>query len=424
MKFRKFIATLLVGAMATTTLIGCSSSSSNSTTSDSGTVSSASEEYTGILTPTGTYPIVKEGEELEMSVFMSLRTSISSYSSDINAMTAWVEDMTGMTFKFTSPSDSDVQVTRNTMMTSLEYPEILMTAPAAPLSASEQLLYGQQGILLPLNDLIDEHMPNLKAILEDEPHILQNFIMEDGNIYSLPQIAYTVHSSVPMRMWINQEWLDNLGLPLPTTTDEFYDTLVAFRDLDANGNGNPNDEVPLSGSSNGWNTNPLIFLANAFLPYSTSSKFMYVDDDGQIHYSRTQDEFRDALAYLNKLYSEGLLDNLAYSQLNDELKRLGDNPGDALLGAAPGGSLATLMNLGDSDRWLQYTTVAPLVGPEGFQQAMLVPVWGTAAASITNKCENPEAAARFLDLLYTEDAFLAAVIVRQSSTFKCSDTFT
>ena len=43
------------------------------------------------------------------------------------------------------------------------------------------------------------------------------------------------------RAWINQTWLDNLGLEMPTTPEELYTVLKAFKEQDANGNGDPGD---------------------------------------------------------------------------------------------------------------------------------------------------------------------------------------
>ena len=51
-------------------------------------------------------------------------------------------------------------------------------------------------------------------------------------------------------MFINKTWLDNLGLEVPTTLGELKDVLIAFRDNDANGNGDTTDEIPLD--FNGW----------------------------------------------------------------------------------------------------------------------------------------------------------------------------
>ena len=52
------------------------------------------------------------------------------------------------------------------------------------------------------------------------------------------------------KIWINQTWLDNLGLDVPTTTEELYTVLKAFKENDPNGNG-IQDEYPLVGGT-GW----------------------------------------------------------------------------------------------------------------------------------------------------------------------------
>lgn len=67
----------------------------------------------------------------------------------------------------------------------------------------------------------------------------------DGHIYTLP-------GKKPLRPkgcdtpFINKAWLDRLGLEIPTTVDEWYEVLKAFKEQDANGNGDPNDEIPLT----------------------------------------------------------------------------------------------------------------------------------------------------------------------------------
>lgn len=75
----------------------------------------------------------------------------------------------------------------------------------------------------------------------------------DGNIYALPSINDCYHCSMAQKMWIYKPWLDKLGLDVPTTTDELYTVLKAFKDKDPNGNGKA-DEVPLTGAprGSGW----------------------------------------------------------------------------------------------------------------------------------------------------------------------------
>ena len=51
---------------------------------------------------------------------------------------------------------------------------------------------------------------------------------------------------------INKKWLDQLGMDIPTTMEEFYEVLCAFRDNDMNGNGDGSDEIPLKISEANW----------------------------------------------------------------------------------------------------------------------------------------------------------------------------
>src|SRR5699024_41996 len=125
----------------------------------------------------------------------------------------------------------------------------------------------------------------------------------DGNIYSLPVVNECYHCSVPNKFWINKTWLDNLGLEMPTTLDEFYDVLVAFRDQDANGNGDPNDEIPFAGDyKDGWLTNGDRFIMNCFTYYnldldttatSLADAFgLYLTEDGQVTVPFIADGFK------------------------------------------------------------------------------------------------------------------------------------
>ena len=96
-------------------------------------------------------------------------------------------------------------------------------------------------------------------------------------------------------MWINKTWLENLGLEMPTTTEEFENVLKAFKDQDPNGNGVA-DETPLSGSITGWNTgveNPLLcaFLYND----GSSSSYRVNLEDGKVSFAPSMDKFKEGL---------------------------------------------------------------------------------------------------------------------------------
>ena len=87
------------------------------------------------------------------------------------------------------------------------------------------LRYAKQGIIIPVEHLIDKYMPNLKAIFEKYPEYRTMCTAPDGHIYSFPWIeqlgegkeAIQAIGNIP---YINKKWLDFLGLKVPETTEE------------------------------------------------------------------------------------------------------------------------------------------------------------------------------------------------------------
>ncbi len=407
---KKRLSLLLASAMICSTLASCSSSDTGtgSGSTGSGSTPQPLEELDlSIYTPNGEYPVVQPDQDIVITAFGPLRGTVTTYDSPTNLTTVWFEELTGITVKVETALTADLSQKFNTIMTGGDLPDIFLNNPGL----SEQLLYGEQGSFIRLNELIDEYMPNLQAALELNPSVVDTMAMADGTIYALPQIGDSnSHGQTPYRMWINQEWLDNLGLDMPTTTDEFYEVLKAFKEQDANGNGDPNDEVPLSGTTVGWNNDPIAFLMNAFTTYSPVGSGgvggMYVDDNGTVIYPRVTDEWREGLAYMNKLYEEGLYDPMALSQTANDLKALGSSPDAAKIGACAGGTIVGFVDSTMEDRWRQYYAVEPLIGPDGYQNAIYNPTFAVAALMITDKCEYPEAVCRAWDVMYTLDGFL------------------
>ena len=109
----------------------------------------------------------------------------------------------------------------------------------AGFSDSDLLRYADQGIIIELEDLIDEYMPNLKAVFDKYPEYRTMCEDEDGHIWALPWIEQlgsekTAIQTVGNNMsYINKKWLDFLGLEIPTTVDEFEQTMIAFKDNEA-----------------------------------------------------------------------------------------------------------------------------------------------------------------------------------------------
>ena len=95
-------------------------------------------------------------------------------------------------------------------------------------------------LFIPLDDLVENYMPNYKQALEEMPDLKNIATFPDGHMYSMSKNLplRPVSCNQPI---INKQWLDNLGLQEPTNIEELYNVLKAFKEQDANGNGDPND---------------------------------------------------------------------------------------------------------------------------------------------------------------------------------------
>jgi putative aldouronate transport system substrate-binding protein len=255
---------------------------------------------------------------------------------------------------------------------------------------------------LPLDDLIDQYGTNIKKMFEEMPETKNLQTFPDGKIYALGHV-------MPFRpshfgaAFINQVWLDRLGLEAPTTTDEFIEVMRAFRDKDPNGNGIA-DEIPMIGFVDNTRFGFRPYLG-AFGASDSIDSWRAVSDDGTVEFVPATEGYKQWIIWLNQLYSEGLLDNEALTMDWAQYLAKLQVEGDPIFGMTLGWRQDHI-NANYRD---QYVQLLPLKGPNGDQ------VWpsnytmvscGTdtyhcMVLTINNK--NPEATMRWADLFYDDE---------------------
>lgn len=258
--------------------------------------------------------------------------------------------------------------------------------------------YGSNGTLIPLNDLIDEHAPNFKAILDENPQYRAVITAPDGNIYSLPtinELSPTTHD----KWFINQTWLDKLGLEAPQTWDELKDTLIAFKENDMNDNGDTTDEIPFTFRMS--STDPLNRQQGLQSLFGTFGQlddiYHFVLDNGEVVYTPVTEPYKEALSAFNELYELGLLDpeafthdaNVYVSKIQDPEKTVG-----MWLGWSRNATAAA--NKDD------YAPLEPLKGEDGRQLWRRVDskVISRGSFAITEGTPNPEVLVAWIDQSY------------------------
>jgi putative aldouronate transport system substrate-binding protein len=231
-------------------------------------------------------------KKIEVSVYMRPRTE-SVESNELPWMKAIVEK-TNVYFKWLkAPNDNNDYIQKfNLTLAGGDIPDLMEATP--------DLLNkgGESGVFEPLNKLIDEHMPNFKKLVQQNPKILKDIKSDDGNIYFFPQISAvkTINLNI-----FRQDWLDKVGMKAPTTTEEMYQVLKAFKEKDPNGNGT-NDEIPFT------TRNKLKGLLPFIEPFGVSLEEEFYVENNQVKYSFTNPKLKDGLAFAAKLYKEGLID--------------------------------------------------------------------------------------------------------------------
>lgn len=319
-------------------------------------------------------------EPVVMSMF-----AIANNNIELNQTKAfeYLVETTNVQWDLLSAGEAELEEKREMLLSTGQYPDVFFKA-GLPQTVLDQ--YGSEGVFIPLNELIETYAPNLKMLMEDDPSIREIVTSADGNIYSLPMINRP-EPALPC-LFINQTWLDNLGLEEPKSLDEFYEVLKAFKEQDANGDGDPDDEIPLSA----YDTLLLNLLPYFGVGFDGATKTAIIEDE--YVYVPATEVYKEFLAYCARLYREGLLDEKIFSQTAQQHQTVGT--GDDVYGCFFGAGPVLIVG---RERNENYPILTPFV-PE------IYPIKSAATGgtfAITDKCQYPEIAMAWVDRLYSEE---------------------
>jgi putative aldouronate transport system substrate-binding protein len=233
---------------------------------------------------TAAAPIVSSGPKPELRALQIwMKDDYNTYP-----VAKVIEEKTGYKVKYDMLPADKANDKLNLLISSAEpYDSITIGADKALFAD-----YAKKGALTDLGPLIDKYGPNIKASISQESF---DAIKVDGKIYAIPFRGVEFSSTSLM---VRKDWLDKLGLKMPTTIDEFTAMLKAFKDKDPGGNGDKNAPMTIRGDT------PMIEdLVGAFgMPNNWSAL------DGKLVPRALHPGFKDYLAYVADLYKQGLLD--------------------------------------------------------------------------------------------------------------------
>lgn len=391
---KRLAAVILVFALVVTSFAGCSKSKTTSDTSDSNT--SSSENTTSGSDASST------GEKVKLTALFVSHPLTQSV--DDMKWLQEIEDKAGVDVTW-EQIYSDWDTTKATRFASGDVPDLLFNA------TTDADYTNYDGLFMELTDLISKDAPNITAMFNEQPDTKILATTPEGEIFGTPKFQGKWPETNTV-MFINKTWLDNLGLQAPKTLSELKDVLVAFKEKDANGNGDANDEIPLD--FNGWFggayslTNLIGSLGIQLTNWGSDGYFV---EDNQVKNYAIDDRYKSLMLYLADLYKEGLINENAitndYSTFQSTSR--GDEAGNALVGVTFGWEEtdkfgATLAS--------QYQALDALSYDIGVDAGTYDTRWtndysglnmSANRIAMSKKCANPDAAMKFMDAFYDSE---------------------
>jgi putative aldouronate transport system substrate-binding protein len=390
MNIRKTAVLALSTILAATSLTGCggkekeAKADKNQTSAATVSTTKGGQEVQNVA-----YPI-KTDKSLKVMMRMDPNLSTLGYKNyGETPFGKALEQQTGVKVEWTQPSDNNALLLALAAGT---LPDIVIMNYDIYSGGISQM--AQEGIAIPVTKYLEKNAPDYLKQLNSKSDYMKGVKGSDKEIYSFAFLRGDISTLSWRGVIARQDWLKKLNMKTPTTIDQFYNMLVAFRDQ-------MGAKIPMSINS-AWVPTLLTdgLITSAFgLP--TAEEYQ---KDGKYHYGAYENEYKECLRFLNKLYKEGLLDvNWQTTDENTATSNL--LTGVSGVQVTTSGRFESIMNNAKSNPEFDITAVPSLVAKEGEKPMYnLVSKWvdSDQNAFITSKCSNVELAVQFLNYAYSE----------------------
>lgn len=252
--------------------------------------------------------------------------------------------------------------------------------------------------LLELTDLINEEtMPNLMKIFEEDPTMRMACTDRNGQIYSLPK-KIPFRPKLNTQNYINKEWLDNLNLEMPTNYDELKEVLIAFKEQDADGDGDPNNEIPLSCSKPGYGS--AFALLDSFDLIERGDEHMSLDENDKVVFVPAHEHYKEAVKYYRELWELGVMDEEFFTQDGAMYTAKLQKEGGSQVGIFSGWTADS--QAGPNTK--QFVQMPTLESPWGTKNAQSIASteYSDKELILNINCPDPEKVLRWADLFYDD----------------------
>lgn len=385
-KFQKMTALLVAMIMLIGLISGCGSNEAQETSPKEEVKPAQSAEATEEKTSETeekefSYPM--EGKTLTHAVGIVGQQEAAGYDSFGETEYAKaVEAATGVHVEYIQGRDDWFSL----MLAEEEYPDVMESWWESSYPGGLEGA-GRDGVIIPLNDVIDQYMPNYKAWLENNKKDAEVLYTPEGIVYGVPFVYENEEMLNTTGLMIRKDIMDELGLEMPATLDDWHQVLTTIKE--------EKNMIPYSNPGGNLLTSGGFF--SAFCPSGTYS---LDPESGKVVYTQSTDAYKEYLKLMNQWYDEKLIDP-DIATLNWATVFAKKNSGEA----------AAIYGWNTD---LETTEVDMIAVPNpAKEEGALVhksPATRVAKywAAISSQCEDVEAAARYLDWFYSEEGIMVS----------------
>lgn len=399
---KRFFTVCLI-CLLIASLIACGQGTTNTNeggTTDSTNTTSDTSDKTG--DSSGSKDTTSSEEPVTLTMIQRLN---AQYVVEDNPIIEELERRLNIKLEIEAPPINNYADRLNIVMASGDLPDIIF------LNNTGTLYHGwaKDGLLLRLDEYFENSMPNAKAVLTEEELAYTRVPSLDNGLYSLPRVQTKPWDNIIYR----KDWLDNLGLEVPTTPKEFAEVMLAFAKQDPDGNGKDD--------TYGWSYNRVMGplhrnLINGFGVRPNSVP----DENGNYELMQAQEGYFEFIDWLHDMYANGALDPEWYltKMYEDD-----DKWAAGQIGAIYSNKITEHINASTTNEVKNVDPNAELVaGPPLRQEGKTISdvyynpqIWGNYGISADS--EHIEKAIEFLDYGYTDECNELLVVGIEGVTY-------
>jgi ABC-type sugar transport system, periplasmic component len=302
------IASLTLTTAIVASLTACGDGSNNESSTNSPAPSSeatnataANTEASGEVNPFGFSPAI------DVKVGFSFDSNFQFQGGETESKNTWMDLYNENGMKVTpmySVDATQADTKLSTAIASGNYPDVFT------LKGSNMVKYAQTGVIADLTEAYEKYAtPELKAYMDIDKGASLTSAKVDGKLYAIPKVQNAYDNA--MMMFVRQDWLDNLGLKMPTTMDELVEVARAFTKNDPDKNGKADTYGLALNGKEGFSTVSglqAFFEGYGAAPGHWNGNFTFIEKDGKVSWGGDlPDEMKKGLTVLQDMYKEGTL---------------------------------------------------------------------------------------------------------------------